>query len=131
MVQIDEKNYGVSSQQQVVCWPPKYMPLELVEANQVFSVSLGSDYSFTDEVVISMKRLRDGKVFNFSSKDGDDKVTITKTKVGLENCLAWRFFLEDEISEGDEFFITIDGIAYNGEKLYPLEYTVTYFSISK
>lgn len=126
-----EKNYDVSSHQQVVCWPPKYMPLELVEANQVFSVSLGSDYSFTDEVVISMKRLRDGKVFNFSSKDGDDKVTITKTKVGLENCLAWRFFLEDEISEGDEFFITIDGIAYNGEKLYPLEYTVTYFSISK
>lgn len=126
-----ESKYGTSSEQQVVCWPPKYMPLELVDNNQVYSIFLGNDYSFADEVSISMIRLRDGKQFSFSSKDGDEKVSIAKTKVGLENCIAWRFFLEDEISEGDEFFITVDGIAYRGEKIYPLEYTVTYFNISK
>lgn len=95
-----------------VCWPARNMPLELFNAEDAWSISMGVPLP-ESSVKVTLVRTRDKKKWTFNSKNSDELspaednyINVENSNYGLEGCVIFR---PHAISykDGDAFKVTV------------------------
>ena len=106
-----------------IAWPAQNMPLEFFSNSDEWHVSFGKELSKSD-VLVTLSRRSDGKVWTFSEDNADGKFNVENSNFGgQKGCVI---FCPDNVSysDGDQFDVMISGV---GES--DVAYTVNFFSI--
>lgn len=101
-----------------VAWPAQNMPLVYFDTDYPWSISMG--YEVTDDAVVTLTRMRDGKVWRFAN-DSED-FYINNQYYGRPGCIIFRPNDIDEYLEGDTFNVMITGTNVS------VNYDVSFFS---
>ena len=101
-----------------VAWPAQNMPLVYFDTDYPWSISMG--YEVTDDAVVTLTRMRDGKVWRFA--EGSADFYIDNQYYGRPGCIIFRPNDIDEYLEGDTFNVMITGTNVS------VNYDVSFFS---
>lgn len=77
------------------------------------------------KIKVRLTRKRDGRSWNFSSASSDGRFFVNNEGFGRKGCIIFRPGGIDSFKAGDEYTVSIDGLA-SGEDI---EYTVRFFSL--
>ncbi len=102
-----------------VAWPAQNTPLAYFGNTYPWSVSMGYTVN-QDTVKVTLTRISDGKVWNFSGESADGAFYVNNDGFGQIGCIIFR---PADISyhAGDSFRVAIEGLNE------PVSYTVNFF----
>ena len=110
--------------QSKVAWPAQEMPYQYFNPGDPWSLSYGRALT-ADKVSVNLVRVRDGKVWNFSSTAADGDFTVENSAYGQRGCVIFRPNDLNSFAVGEVFNVSVtDGAA--GETT---RYTVRFFSL--
>ena len=112
----------VSTTYSRVAWPAQNMPLEFWNNGDAWSVSFGKSVPMAN-VVVTLTRKGDGKVWTFSSSSADGYFNVENSNYGRPGCVIFR---PDNISysSGDQFDVRI-----TSADTADVAYTVNFFAL--
>ncbi|MDE7205086.1 MAG: CAP domain-containing protein [Lachnospiraceae bacterium] len=109
-----------SASETQVAWPAQNMPVEYFGTKFPWSVSIGSSVD-KNAVHVTLKRVRDGMTWNFSSGVSNGYFNVDNGGYGQKGCIIFRPDRIDGYHAGDTFEVVITGGGVN------LSYTVNFF----
>lgn len=111
--------------QSKVAWPAQEMPYQYFNPSDPWSLSYGRALT-ADKISVTLVRVRDGKVWNFSAASADGDFTVENSAYGQRGCVIFRPSGLDSFAVGEVFNVSVtDGAA--GETT---RYTVRFFSLN-
>lgn len=111
--------------QSKVAWPAQEMPYQYFNPSDPWSLSYGRALT-ADKISVTLVRVRDGKVWNFSAASADGDFTVENSAYGQRGCVIFRPSGLDSFAVGEVFYVSVtDGAA--GETT---RYTVRFFSLN-
>ncbi len=115
---------SASGGQTKVAWPAQEMPVEYFSANDPWSVSFGRTLS-ADKVTVTLVRVRDSRVWSFSSGKADGAFYVENSGYGQKGCVIFRPSDLGGIAVNDTFNVSVS----DGETGELTRYTVRFFSL--
>ena len=107
-----------------VAWPAQEMPYQYFNPSDPWSLSYGRALD-PAQMSVTLVRVRDGKVWNFSAAASDGEFTVENSTYGQKGCVIFRPSGLDSFAVGEVFNVSVtDGSA--GETT---RYTVRFFSL--
>ena len=112
---------NTSASQYGVMWPAQTMPVEYFGNNVPWSISMGYVVE-PDNVRVTLTRLSDGAVWEFSNSKSDGFFNVNNGGYGQKGCIIFR---PDgvEYNVGDSFLVNITGLSS------PVSYEVDFMSL--
>ncbi|NLM00661.1 MAG: leucine-rich repeat protein [Treponema sp.] len=125
---MDASNENYLSDVSVIIWPPQNMPLELSTKDDPYSIFFTERFDFSENVKVTMTRIADGNVWNFSDSTTDGYFRKAEGGNNVhKKYIAWKPAKITDYMAGDVVEIIISGIKKDG-KDYPIKYNVNYFN---
>lgn len=112
----ETENYGVM-------WPAQNMPTDYFNKEFPWSVSMGTEVD-ASSVHVTLTRISDGKVWNFSQSLADGPFYVDNGNYGQKGCIIFR---PDDVAgyqDGDSYNVNITGLS-GGD----VSYTVNFFDL--
>ena len=106
----------------VVCWPSQNMPLSYFGNNAPWSISMDGQIN-EDDVIVSLVRIRDSKIWTFSKYYSDGDFYVNNQNYGQTGCIIFRPVDLGEYKDGDRFYVRVYGL---GEEI---SYEVNFFDM--
>lgn len=105
-----------------ICWPAANTPTSFFDKNSAWSISLGEKLD-ASSVVVSLVRIKDYKIWTFSSASADGNFYVNNQNYGQEGCIIFKPKNLGSISAGDRFLVYI---LYNDKNI---SYEVNFFDL--
>lgn len=105
-----------------ICWPAANTPTSFFDKDSAWSISLGEKL-YMSNVVVSLVRIRDYKIWTFSSASADGSFYIDNQNYGQEGCIIFKPKGLGDIKDGDKFLVYI---LYNDKNI---SYDVNFFDL--
>lgn len=117
------RNEGSTTENiQGICWPAANTPTSFFDKDSAWSISLGEKLD-TSSVVVSLVRIRDYKIWTFSSASADGNFYVDNQNYGQEGCIIFKPKNIGSIQAGDRFLVYI---LYNDKNI---SYEVNFFDL--
>lgn len=116
----DKSNPGGSDA--VVCWPSQNMPLSYFGNDAPWSISIDGQVS-EDDVIVSLVRGRDSKIWTFSKYYSDGDFYVNNQNYGQPGCIIFRPADLGEYKDGDRFYVRVYGLSEE------MAYEVNFFDL--
>ena len=105
-----------------ICWPAGNTPTSFFDKDSAWSISLGEKLDMKN-VVVSLVRITDYKIWTFSSASADGSFYIDNQNYGQEGCIIFKPKGLGDIKDGDRFLVYI---LYNDKNI---SYEVNFFDL--
>ncbi len=105
-----------------VMWPSANTPVSYFPAGSPWSISYGSYFDKKD-VVVSITRISDSKIWTFSIYHADGEFYIDNSQYGRSSCIIFKPAGLSKYKPGDSFIVNV----LNGGKR--ISYTVNFFDL--
>ncbi len=105
-----------------ICWPAANTPTSFFDEDSAWSISLGEKLD-ASSVVVSVVRVRDYKIWTFSSASADGNFYVNNQNYGEDGCIIFKPKNIGEIKAGDRFLVYI---LYNDKSI---SYDVNFFDL--
>lgn len=106
----------------VVCWPSQNMPLSYFGNDAPWSISMDGQIN-EDDVIVSLVRIRDSKIWTFSKYYSDGDFYVNNQNYGQPGCIIFRPEDLGEYKDGDRFYVKVYGLSDD------LSYEVNFFDL--
>ncbi len=104
-----------------VAWPAQNTPVEYFMDGSAWSLSTGSAQDIS-KIKVTVKRISDGKTWNFSSASSDGEFYVDNNNYGQKGCIIFRPS-GLTVKSGDSFSVSITGAGSD------IDYNVNFFSL--
>ena len=101
---------NTSAEEYGVCWPAQNMPTEYFGTAFPWSVSTGT-VEEPSSVRVTMKNVKTGKVWKFSSSSSDGDFYVDNGGYGQTGCIIFRPDKGVSYKDGDSYQVNITGLA--------------------
>ena len=105
-----------------ICWPALNTPISYFDPNSAWSISLGEEVD-ESSVVVSLIRIRDYKIWTFSSASADGNFYVNNQNYGQKGCIIFKPKNIGEFLPGDRFSVYV---SYNDKNI---GYEVNFFDL--
>ena len=101
-----DKSNTSGSSSGAVCWPAANTPVSYFGSDAPWSISLGREIN-EDDVIISMIRERDSKIWTFSKYYTDGDFYVNNQNYGEKGCIIFRPSDAGGYKDGDSFYVIV------------------------
>ncbi|NLK27694.1 MAG: hypothetical protein GX306_05045 [Clostridiales bacterium] len=105
-----------------VAWPAQTMPTDYFSPGYPWSISMGEEIE-KSQVKVTLERLRDNKVWEFSDHKADGYFNVNNGGYGQKGCIIFVPEGIDCFLDQDKFQVNITGLSR------PVSYQVTFFDL--
>lgn len=121
-----EKNYANAK----IAWPSQSMPTQLMKTSTPFSLSLGKNFTITNNVKITMKNAKKTVTINSSKLKTGQHYSVSSSGYGYMNAIVWKPNASDfSYKSGETYKIKITGLKKNN-KATTINYNVKFFNLA-
>lgn len=91
-----------------VAWPAQQMPVSYFPEGTPWSLSLGKVLN-SEKIKVTLTRLSDNKVWNFSKKQADGAFYVNNDGYGQKGCIIFNPKNIGHCKSGDKFIVKVSG----------------------
>lgn len=91
-----------------IAWPAQHTPISYFPEGTPWSLSLGKTLN-AQKIKVTLTRLSDGKVWNFSKKNSDGEFYVNNDAYGQTGCIIFRPSSLHACHSGDVFRVEVTG----------------------
>lgn len=103
-----------------VAWPAQQMPVSYFPEGTPWSLSLGKVLN-SKKIKVTLTRLSDNKVWNFSKKQADGAFYVNNDGYGQKGCIIFNPKNIGHCKSGDKFIVKVSGVGKE------ISYSVNFF----
>lgn len=103
-----------------VAWPAQQMPVSYFPEGTPWSLSLGKVLN-SEKIKVTLTRLSDNKVWNFSKKQADGAFYVNNDGYGQKGCIIFNPKNIGHCKSGDKFIVKVSGVGKE------ISYSVNFF----
>ena len=103
-----------------VAWPAQQMPVSYFPEGTLWSLSLGKVLN-SEKIKVTLTRLSDNKVWNFSKKQADGAFYVNNDGYGQKGCIIFNPKNIGHCKSGDKFIVKVSGVGKE------ISYSVNFF----
>lgn len=92
-----------------VAWPAQQMPVSYFPQGTPWSLSLGKVLN-SEKIKVTLTRLSDNKVWNFSKKQADGAFYVNNDGYGQKGCIIFNPKNIGHCKSGDKFIVKVSGV---------------------